>query len=177
MLFMFIFVVLSLLVISNTYNIYRLTNIDFAKRSLMDLQEFDGLHPMLKEMYNEQILKGILKMNSTTSNDYVKSNNLDKWYNANKSELMELSKLFWQANRLQMKNNDSYTENIKIETSDLAKMTAIDLKDMIEKTKAAVALMEEGKYQEANSIYKYKISPNQKVLSSLLFKKPIGFYF
>ena len=89
-LLVFTFTTLSLLVFLNTYNIFKLSRSHLKQPSLIDLQEFNNLHPIIKELYTESVLKGIIPLQMKIINDIIYENNLDRWYNTNRKDLLDL---------------------------------------------------------------------------------------
>ena len=89
-LYLSLFLVLALLVTSNTYNLYRLSTRDFATFNLMDMQEMSSLHPIIKEIYREAVVKGFRPLQNKIINDFLYVNNADEWYKTNKTDLIEL---------------------------------------------------------------------------------------
>jgi hypothetical protein len=139
-LYFLLFVILSLLVIANTYNIYRLSNIDYKKRSLMDMSEFDDLHPMLKELYQEAVVNGVFVIQNIMLNDIVKMNNIDKWYNANKKDVFELIEVIKEYGKAEIVNNKNA---MTIDPHILSKFYSFDIKKLVVNMK--IALEEEKK--------------------------------
>ena len=128
-----IITVLSMLVISNTYHIYKLTKISITKNSLMDMQEFNNMHPMLKELYKEAVANGVFYIKNMIINDIIKMNDIDKWYNSNKDDIIKLIKLI---KKIGIKNyKDNKNTDSKISPSELSKLVSIDIKSLIERIK------------------------------------------
>lgn len=127
MFFILIVIVLSLLVVMNTYNMYRLTNLEFAKQSLMDMQEFSNIHPMIKELYKEAVVNGLFFLQNMIVTDIIKMNDIDKWYNANRKDILELIKV------IKEKSSESYKKNkhlLKLQSSELAKLNSYNIKEL-----------------------------------------------
>lgn len=127
MFFILIVIVLSLLVVMNTYNMYRLTNLEFAKQSLMDMQEFSNIHPMIKELYKEAVVNGFFFLQNMIVTDIIKMNDIDKWYNANRKDILELIKV------IKDKSSESYKKNkhlLKLQSSELAKLNSYNIKEL-----------------------------------------------
>jgi len=124
-----ILTVLSMLVIANTFHIYKLTQQNITKKNLMDMQEFNDIHPMIKELYQEAIVNGVFYIQNMIINDVIKMNNIDKWYNSNKDDILNLIKL---VKKIGMKQYDKNKKMLKIPPSELSKLVALDLKTLIQ---------------------------------------------
>ena len=123
--FILIIVVMSALVMLNTYNVYRLTNVEYKKQNLLDMQEFTDLHPMIKELYKESIVNGMFYLQNMIVNDVIQMNDIDKWYNANRSDLLELIKVVKEKGTKYYNENGS--NNLRLEPSTIAKLTSLDI--------------------------------------------------
>ena len=124
--FILIIIVMALLIMLNTYNVYRITKLDFAKQNLLDMQEFSDLHPMIKELYKEAIVNGVFYIQNMIVNDIIKMNDIDKWYNANKQDIIKLIKIVKQKGQ----NKYDSTES-NIPASSLSKLTSLNIPDLI----------------------------------------------
>jgi len=124
-----ILTVLSMLVIANTFHIYKLTQQNITKKNLMDMQELNDIHPMIKELYQEAIVNGVFYIQNMIINDVIKMNNIDKWYNSNKDDILNLIKL---VKKIGMKQYDKNKKMLKIPPSELSKLVALDLKTLIQ---------------------------------------------
>jgi len=124
-----ILTVLSMLVIANTFHIYKLTQQNITNKNLMDMQEFNDIHPMIKELYQEAIVNGVFYIQNMIINDVIKMNNIDKWYNSNKDDILNLIKL---VKKIGMKQYDKNKKMLKIPPSELSKLVALDLKTLIQ---------------------------------------------
>ena len=58
----------------------------------MDLTEFDNVHPMLKEIYQEIVLKGYLPLFVELVNEFLTTNDIDKWYKVHKIYIKDIIK-------------------------------------------------------------------------------------
>jgi hypothetical protein len=131
-LFLFMFFVLSLLVFTNTYNIYRLTKKETQEKNLMDMQEFKDIHPLIKELYKEAVVNGVFYIQNMIVNDIIKMNNIDKWYNSNREDLLELIQVIKDKVNVQYLKDNKY---LTISSSDLSKLHALDIKGLIKELK------------------------------------------
>jgi hypothetical protein len=129
--FIIIIIVLSLLVISNTYNIYTLSKKEFQMRSLIDLKEFDTIHPMIKELYHEAIVNGVFFLHNIIVNDVIKMNDIDKWYNTNKTDLFELIESVRELGKISIEQR-----NNKLDSSYLSNLFNLDIPELTTKIKA-----------------------------------------
>jgi hypothetical protein len=129
--FIIIIIVLSLLVISNTYNIYTLSKKEFQMRSLIDLKEFDTIHPMIKELYHEAIVNGVFFLHNIIVNDVIKMNDIDKWYNSNKTDLFELIESVRELGKISIEQR-----NKKLDSSYLSNLFNLDIPELTTKIKA-----------------------------------------
>ena len=129
--FIIIIIVLSLLVISNTYNIYTLSKKEFQMRSLIDLKEFDTIHPMIKELYHEAIVNGVFFLHNIIVNDVIKMNDIDKWYNTNKTDLFELIESVRELGKISIEQR-----NKKLDSSYLSNLFNLDIPELTTKIKA-----------------------------------------
>lgn len=129
--------VLSLLVITNTYHIYKLTKIETTTYNLMDMQEFADLHPMIKELYKEAVVNGVHYIQNMIITDIIKMNDIDKWYNSNKADIKELIRL---VKEIDMKRHKD--KNLKISSSEMSKLITMDIKSII------TYMKEKSKYDE-----------------------------
>jgi hypothetical protein len=111
----------------------------------MDLVEFDDVHPMLKELYQEAIIKGIIPFYSNMLNELIKTNDIDKWYNANKKDIMELIKTLRTFADVYMKGIVTSGSN-KIDPSTKALLHSFKIKDFTEKWKTVIAKTKAGEY-------------------------------
>ncbi len=162
--FILIITVLSMLVIANTYHIYKLTKISITKNSLMDMQEFHNIHPMIKELYQEAVANGVFYIQNMIVNDIIKMNDIDKWYNSNKEDIFELIKLVKKIGIQNYKDNKS-TES-KISPSELSKLVSIDIKSLIEKMKdieSITVLNEDEDIVKSAEFYDKLIEKNETV--------------
>lgn len=131
-LFLFMFFVLSLLVFTNTYNIYRLTKKETQEKNLMDMQEFKDIHPLIKELYKEAVVNGVFYIQNMIVNDIIKMNDIDKWYNSNREDLLELIQVIKDKVNVQYLKDNKY---LTISSSDLSKLHALDIKGLIKELK------------------------------------------
>jgi hypothetical protein len=131
-LFLFMFFVLTMLVFTNTYNIYRLTKIEHKENNLMDMQEFKDIHPLIKELYKEAVVNGVFYIQNMIVNDIIKMNDIDKWYNSNREDLLELIQVIKDKVNVQYLKDNKY---LKISSSDLSKLHALDIKGLIKELK------------------------------------------
>ena len=125
-LFLFMFVVLTLLVFTNTYNIYRLTKVEHKEYTLMEMQEFKDMHPLIKELYKETVMNGVFYMQNMIINDIIKMNDIDKWYNSNREDLLELIKLVKQIGEKEY--TEKVKDNLKITPTEMSRLYAMDIK-------------------------------------------------
>ena len=132
-----IITVLSMLVIANTYHIYKLTKISINKNSLMDMQEFNNMHPMIKELYKEAVVNGVFYIQNMIVNDIIKMNDIDKWYNSNKEDIFELIKL---VKKIGIKQYDKNKKMLKIPPSELSRLVAMDIKTLIKEVEKIESL-------------------------------------
>tara|TARA_Y100000389_G_scaffold200343_1_gene240569 strand:+ start:1562 stop:2095 length:534 start_codon:yes stop_codon:yes gene_type:complete len=132
-LFLFMFVVLTLLVFTNTYNIYRLTKIGHKEMTLMEMREFKDMHPLIKELYKEAVVNGVFYMQNMIVNDIIKMNDIDKWYNSNREDLLELIKLVKEIGKKNYeKNKKTHTH---IPTNELSKLVSLNIPELISNIK------------------------------------------
>lgn len=132
-LFLFMFFVLTMLVLTNTYNIYRLTKIENKENNLMDMQEFKDIHPLIKELYKEAVVNGVFYIQNMIVNDIIKMNDIDKWYNSNREDLMELIKLVKNIGKKNYQNNKE--DDVKIESDKLSKLVSLNIPELIDNIK------------------------------------------
>lgn len=104
-LLVFTFATLSLLVFLNTYNIFKLSRSHLKQPSIIDLQEFNDLHPMIKELYTQAVLKGFVPLQMKIINDIIYENNIDRWYDMNRTDLLDL------LNTIKSISNDAYDKH------------------------------------------------------------------
>lgn len=159
-----IITVLSMLVIANTYHIYKLTKISITRNSLMDMQEFHNMHPMIKELYQEAVANGVFYIQNMIVNDIIKMNDIDKWYNSNKEDIFELIKLVKKVGIKNYKDNKS-TES-KISPSELSKLVSIDIKSLIEKVKdieSITVLNEDEDIEKSTDFYDKLVEKNETI--------------
>jgi hypothetical protein len=122
---LFIFFIMTLLVFTNTYNIYRLTKVNEERNNLMEMQEFSDIHPMIKELYKETIVNGVLFMQNMLINDVIKMNKIDKWYNANREDLLALITVIKEIGK---KQYDSKKKTFKLPAASMKKLFDLDIK-------------------------------------------------
>lgn len=132
-LFLFMFFVLTMLVLTNTYNIYRLTKIEHKENNLMDMQEFKDIHPLIKELYTEAVVNGVFYIQNMIVNDIIKMNDIDKWYNSNREDLMELIKLVKNIGKKNYQNNKE--DDVKIDSDKLSKLVSLNIPELINNIK------------------------------------------
>jgi hypothetical protein len=94
----------------------------------MDMAEFDNLHPMLKELYHEAVVNNVLFIQNIMINDIIKTNNIDKWYNANKKDILNLINLMKEYRKEEVKNNKS---SFVLEPDQLSKLYSYDIKELV----------------------------------------------
>lgn len=131
--FLFMFVVLTLLVFTNTYNIYRLTKIGHKEMTLMEMREFKDMHPLIKELYKEAVVNGVFYMQNMIVNDIIKMNDIDKWYNSNREDLLELIKLVKEIGKKNYEKNKKTDTHIP--TNELSKIVSLNIPELISNIK------------------------------------------
>ena len=161
-----IITVLSMLVIANTYHIYKLTKISINKNSLMDMQEFHNMHPMIKELYQEAVANGVFYIQNMIVNDIIKMNDIDKWYDSNKEDIFKLIKLVKKIGIKNYKDNKS-TES-KISPDELSKLVSIDIKSLIEKVKdiESISLLNEDEDIEKSAEFYDKLMEKNETVQN-----------
>jgi hypothetical protein len=108
-----IFVVLTVLVVLNSYNVYRL-NKKNDYLTIVDLKEFEKLHPIIKELYVNAIVEGAFPYAFEQLNKFIKINNIDKWYYENENEINKLIETYKKVLNSQSFKNMSSNEFEKI---------------------------------------------------------------
>lgn len=126
---LFIFFIMMLLVFTNTYNIYRLTKVNEDRNNLMEMQEFSNIHPMIKELYKETVVNGVLFIQNMLINDVIKMNKIDKWYNANREDILELISVIKEIGK---KQYDSKKNSFKLPAASIKKLFDLDIKKITE---------------------------------------------
>jgi hypothetical protein len=100
-------------------------------RSLIDLKEFDTIHPMIKELYHEAIVNGVFFLHNIIVNDVIKMNDIDKWYNTNKTDLFELIESVRELGKISIEQR-----NKKLDSSYLSNLFNLDIPELTTKIKA-----------------------------------------
>ena len=130
--FILIIIVMALLIMLNTYNVYRITKLDFAKQNLLDMQEFNDVHPMIKELYKEAIVNGVFYIQNLIVKDIIEMNDIDKWYNANKEDLLKLIKVIKQKGENKYESSEA-----TLPPNILSKLNSLDIPELIDTIKDA----------------------------------------
>jgi hypothetical protein len=93
--------------------------------TLMEMREFKDMHPLIKELYKEAVVNGVFYMQNMIVNDIIKMNNIDKWYNSNRDDLLELIKLVKEIGKKEYSKNK---DNLKMSPANRSMLYALDIK-------------------------------------------------
>lgn len=83
------FLLIIFLVLINSYSIFKLSK-EIKKTSIIELDEFKDIHPVMKDLYFEVILHGILPYKHKQISDFLKTHNFDQWYDKNRTNLLNI---------------------------------------------------------------------------------------
>mgnify|MGYP001226653334 FL=1 len=89
LIYLIMFLLIISLVLINSYSIFKLSK-EIKKTSLIELDEFNDIHPMMKDLYFEVILHGILPYKHKQVADFLKKHNFDQWYDKNRTHLLKI---------------------------------------------------------------------------------------
>ena len=75
LIYLIMFLLIIALVLMNSYSIFKLSK-EIKKTSLIELDEFKDIHPLMKDLYFEIILNGILPIKHKQIAAFLKKHNL-----------------------------------------------------------------------------------------------------
>lgn len=121
-----ILIVMLIMILVNSYNVYRVNS--RSKYNLTDLEEMRSLHPLVKELYELVIVNGLFPLKHKIINDFIITNNIDKWIEKNKEDIVELIDVLKQLGDKEAKN---VFKDFKIDSAMKKKMYDLDLKQIV----------------------------------------------
>lgn len=124
-----ILTVMLIMILVNSYNVYRVNTRN--KINLLDLDEMRDLHPLLKELYSLVVVNGLFPLQNKIINDFMITNNIDKWIEKNKEDITELVDVLKQLADKEAKN----ALDLKMDSKFKKQMYDLDFKKIVEDLK------------------------------------------
>lgn len=116
-----IMVVVLIMILFNSYNVYRLSLKTEKQMNITNLEEMKDLHPLIKELYKYVFINGLFPLKHKIINDFIITNKIDKWIEQNKSDIIELIAVLKEFSEKKLK------ENINLEMDTIMKKRMYDL--------------------------------------------------
>ena len=121
-----ILTVMLIMILVNSYNVYRVNS--RSKYNFTDLEEMRSLHPLVKELYELVIVNGFFPLKHKIINDFIITNNIDKWIEKNKEDIVELIDVLKQLADKEAKN---VFKDFKMDSAMKKQMYDLDLKQIV----------------------------------------------
>jgi hypothetical protein len=121
-----ILTVMLIMILVNSYNVYRVNSRN--KLNLSDLEEMTDLHPLLKELYSLVVVNGWFPLQNKIINDFIITNNIDKWLEKNREDITELIDVLKQLADKEAKNA---VKDLKMDSALKKQMYDLDLKQIV----------------------------------------------
>lgn len=124
-----ILIVMLFMILLNSYNVYKINTKQLTTINLSDLEEMKDLHPLIKELYTITVVNGFFPLTHKLINDFIIFNNIDKWIEYNREDLLELIYLLKLSAEKEAIKLDK--ANMKLDKTLKKKMYDINLKQII----------------------------------------------